>query len=105
MKTRAGLKLCGRKPTQTPTRAAAMSPTWWPGQALIDGEDVGEDEEGGGGDRDDPGCEAIQAVHEVDRVDREDDQSEVSTVPSTGPSTNVFGMPSTFSPPRKPIGR
>ena len=71
MKIRAGLKLCGRKPTQAPTSTAVISVGASATSVVVDhGQVVAVGEEGQRRDADDAGRQPVQAVDEVDRVDR-----------------------------------
>ena len=70
MKIFAGLKLCGRKPTQMPTVMIAIS-----GPMFGDGEQpnvrsklLAVEEERQGADGDDAGGEPVEPVDEVDRL-------------------------------------
>ena len=69
MKIRAGLKLWGRNPTQTPAAMIAISgPMFgWSSRFEI-AELVGVEEEGAGGDGDDAGGQPVEPVDEVDRL-------------------------------------
>ena len=70
MKIRAGKKLCGRKPTQAPPRAAHSSAAADRERLVVDvGELVGEREERDRADADHAGGEPVEAVDEVHGVD------------------------------------
>ena len=69
MMMRAGLKLCGRNPTHTPTAMIATSgPKFGEASSPRSLELLGVEEERPGGDGDDPGGETVEAVDEVDRL-------------------------------------
>ena len=94
MKTFAGLKLCGRKPRQTPQVITAIS-----GPRLVGWKDADLDQpqavdgESARGDRDDAGSQPVEPVDEVDRVrdadhpegrDQWRQSGESTTVPASG---------------------
>ena len=69
MKIRARWKLWGRKPRHTPQQITASSgPTLSDGQQAALRQLVAVEEEGAGGDGDDPGGQAVEAVDQVDGV-------------------------------------
>ena len=69
MKIRAGLKLCGRKPTHSPTAMIATSgPMFGWRQQLEVAELLAVEEERAGADGDDAGGQPVEAVDQVDRL-------------------------------------